>query len=200
MLKATAKRVARALLGDYALFYIYTNESPATPPVAREDAVFDVRRVHDEGAVLRDSAEELLREQSFYGGFQSACFGCFAGDALAGVCFYWFGERYRQRNFWPLREGEAKLVQVVVLPQWRGRGAATTLIGESARAMAADGFRRLYARIWHSNAPSLHAFERAGWRRIALVVEVNPLRSRPIRFTKSLQPRGTSISQPVHHA
>jgi RimJ/RimL family protein N-acetyltransferase len=41
--------------------------------------------------------------------------------------------------------------------------------------MSQKGYRRLYARIWHSNHPSIATFEKAGWAYIALVIEVFPL-------------------------
>ena len=118
-----------------------------------------------------------------YLGHQANAYGCFFEQRLIGLCVYWHGERYAARNFWPLRSHEAKLVQIVVSPEMRGRGVATALIEVSARGMADCGFNTLYARIWHSNLPSIRAFQRAAWRRIALVAEINPLRcARPIRL------------------
>jgi RimJ/RimL family protein N-acetyltransferase len=60
---------------------------------------------------------------------------------------------------------------------------ATTLVSLSAHAMRDKGFDRAFARIWHSNTPSLRAFAKAGWTYVTTVVEVNPLRSRrPLRL------------------
>ena len=99
------------------------------------------------------------------------------------MCFYWFGERYQKRNFLQLKEGEAKLVQIVTDPLMRGKGVAQTLIAMSSLDMQRRGFSRLFARIWHSNTPSLRAFERAGWMRKGLIIEIDPLhRSKPWRF------------------
>lgn len=40
------------------------------------------------------------------------------------------------------------------------------------------------ARIWHSNTPSIRAFTRAGWQRVATVAEVQPAgMRRNLRFT-----------------
>jgi RimJ/RimL family protein N-acetyltransferase len=136
-----------------------------------------------EASAITGSPDPVIREQAGYSGPGSYAFACFAENRIVGICFYWFGDRYRTRNFWPLVEGEAKLVQIVSIPEARGQGIATHLIALSSQDMMRKGFGRAYARIWHSNIPSLRAFERAGWMRLALVIEANPLRRRrPIRI------------------
>ena len=182
LLRGTVKTLAPAILGDYSAYRIYARASddPA-PPEPRTATTFRVDRVDE--AAIQSSPEPLIREQTGYAGAGSCAYACFDGERIVGVCFYWFGDRYLKRNFWPLSAGEAKLVQIITLPDVRGRGAATALIASSCRDMMLQGFRRTYARIWHSNTPSLRAFERAAWSRIALVIEINPLRrNRPIRI------------------
>lgn len=185
--KALVKRVAHNLLGDYSAYYVYASPNESKTSQRYESkSKFSVRTV-DEHA-LQSSAEPLLREQAHYLGQESHAYACLFDDRIAGVCIYWFGERYRKRNFWPLKEGEAKLVQIVSVSEMRGRGVATALIATSCCDMKERGFRRTYARIWHSNTASLRAFERAGWMRVALVLEINPLhRQRPIRVRFDLR-------------
>lgn len=49
--------------------------------------------------------------------------------------------------------------------------------------MMERGFDGLYARVWHSDEPSLRAFAGAQWTRCASVIDVNPFRrARPLRF------------------
>ena len=182
-MKQLFKSVARVLLGDYSPYYIYqwNCSEDAIPP--SEDHFLEVRLVDE--TTLKSLGDARLNEEAGYCGSESLCFGCFFNSQLVGVCFYWFGNRYRTRNFWPLKELEAKLVQIIVIPEMRGRGVARMLIRGSALEMAHQGFSSLYARIWHSNHPSLRAFESAGWHRIAFVLEVNPFRtSHPIRIRK----------------
>jgi GNAT superfamily N-acetyltransferase len=188
--KALAKKLARALLGEYSAYYVYARAADgrvlapsATTPTFRMAQV-DV-------STLTASHDALIREQADYAGQETRAYACFVDDRIVGVCFYWFGRRYLQRNFWPLADGEAKLVQILALPDMRGRGVATQLIEWSWRDMTQQGFHKTYARIWHSNTPSLRAFERAGWARVALVLEINPLkRSRPIRLRFGAKPAG----------
>lgn len=172
MLKRLLKPLARLAFGDYGIYHIYKSQVPErdpSPGAAVEEA---------DAARVRSSDDELVSAQSGYAGHESRCFVRVEADRLLAVCFYWYGERYRERGFWPIGEGEAKLVQIVTAPQARARGVARELIAESTRRMLHAGFHTLYARVWHSNTPSIRAFEGAGWVRIATVVEVNPLRRR----------------------
>jgi RimJ/RimL family protein N-acetyltransferase len=179
--KTVLKKIARILLGDYAPYQIYSQaklecgvaELQTTDP-------FWVGPV--DAPAIAHSPDPLIRDQIAYAGPESMAFACFHQDRIIALCFYWFGERYRSRNFWPLATGEAKLVQIVTLPEMRGQGVATMLIMGSCHAMLQKGLRRVYARVWHSNLPSRRAFERAGWQRVAFVLEINPFRRRrPIR-------------------
>ena len=182
LVKALVKKLARTLLGDYSAYHIYSwpaGDVPASMPGTT--AAFTVRSIDE--SEIESSGEPLIREQAGYAGADSHAYACFDADRIVAICFYWFGDRYRKRNFWPLGDGEVKLVQIIALPDVRGRGAATLLLASSCRDILQKGFCRAYARIWHSNTPSLRAFERAGWARAALVLEINPLRRRrPIRI------------------
>ena len=178
-MKELGKRIARVLCGDYGIYYVYRATlamQPATP------ADVEPMQAVDAAAIVA-ATDVLISAQAGYAGEGSRAFALREQGVLQAVCFYWFGERYRPRGFWPLQAGEAKLVQIVTAPAVRGRGLATALIAGSAAAMHAAGWSTLYARVWHSNQPSWHAFEAAGWERVALVVEINPLRrARPWRI------------------
>lgn len=181
-MKTFAKKLAHMLLGEYSAYYIYTLSTGPTASSLSPHTQYRVELV-DESAVACN-ADPLISEQSGYAGSGSHAYACFDNERIVGICFYWFGDRYLQRNFWPLTKGEAKLVQIIVHPEMRGRGVATLLIASSFQDMVDKGYNRVYARIWHSNTPSLRAFERAGWTRIALVVEINPFRrKRPIHLS-----------------
>lgn len=181
--RALVKRFVRYTLGEYSPYVVYRSGAGASPGYA-ELAVREL-----DSSELEAIPEEWLRAQLWYAGFQSTCFGCFASGGLAGVCFYWYGERYASRGFWPLRDHEAKLVQILVAPEMRGRGIARTLIARSTEEMRQRGFRRMFARIWHSNDPSKHAFEAAGWERVAFVLEVQPPRLKSFRLKIPLPPK-----------
>lgn len=195
-MKEIVKKLIRLLLGDYSAYVIYTNVTgQAAHGQTETQATFKVLPV--DSTDIDACAEPLIREQVGYAGPGSYAYGCFDQGRLLGVCFYWFGARYLKRNFWPLQAGEAKLVQIITLPQMRGAGVATLLISQSCRDMAARGFTKAFARIWHSNTPSIKAFERAGWVRIALVLEINPFRrSQPHRIRLKIKAHEARVRQP----
>lgn len=183
------KRAARLLLGDYAIYRIFKhawpdpaapgNESavPDEPPVSRVTLLDDVNE-------LASSVHEDLRPLAACTGHEAHLFGIWTDGVLAGAAAYWWGRRYAARGFWPLEPGEAKLVQFSIAAALRGRGLAPPLVAESAALMHALGFSPLYARVWHNHHASRRAFERAGWRNVAIVVEADPFRTgRPARWT-----------------
>lgn len=173
-MKGVAKYIARLLLGDYSIYRIYRFEPSAEVPSGKgSTCIVEVDRLSIESSDL-----PLMREQAWYAGEGAFAYAYVEADRIRGLCFYWHADRYLQRNFWPLRDREAKLVQIVTAPDSRGRGVAATLIRVSSQSMRRKGFERLYARIWHSNVPSLKAFSRAGWSQIATVIEVHFLRRR----------------------
>jgi RimJ/RimL family protein N-acetyltransferase len=180
--KDLAKKIARTILGEYSAYYIYASLDKRESTHRSESRSNRSVRPVDQSAV-ESSSEPLIRDQIHYLGSEALAYACYVDGHIAGLCIYWFGERYRTRNFWPLRDREAKLVQIVTVPSLRGGGIATELINLSCVDMLEKGFDRTYARIWHSNTPSLRAFQRAGWSQRALVLELNPLRLRqPIRI------------------
>jgi RimJ/RimL family protein N-acetyltransferase len=82
--------------------------------------------------------------------------------AIVSSCTLWSGASYRdERGYFPLADDEAELVFLETPPAHRGRGHASVLL--RAALAASTGNRRLYARIWHSNAASIRAFRKAGW-------------------------------------
>lgn len=181
-IKNLLKTLTQILLGDYSAYFIYSCSNKDTwPDLSNTTTQFRVLLVDE--ATIKASPDPLIEKQAGYAGDGSYSYACYDGDRIVGVCFYWFGSRYMKRNFWPLLDGEAKLVQIIVQPSMRSRGIATSLIASSFQDMMHKDFSRVYARIWHSNDPSLRAFERAGWKKIGLIIEINPFRrARPIRI------------------
>jgi RimJ/RimL family protein N-acetyltransferase len=179
-MKDLLKAAARALLGEYAAYHVLSRDNEGAPAPA---AGGDYRVVAVDRAAIEASGDPLMREQAGYAGEGAFAYACMHGEQIVGLCFYWHGARYLKRNFWPLKEGEAKLVQIITSPRMRGKRVAGTLITASSADMFQRGFHKVYARVWHSNEPSLRAFAGARWTRCATVVEVNPLRrSQPMRL------------------
>jgi len=182
------KAIARVVLGDWSVFRIYEfrRDEELVPDLCSDRRVVEV----EVDAVMR-CVDATLADQASYCGPDSHAFACHDEGRMAGLCFYWHGERYLKRNYWPLAPHEAKLVQIITAPQWRGQGVARALIAGSARSMFDLGFERLYARVWWSHRSSQAAFVAAGWRHVATVAEFDPLRrGRALRFRFGQRPRG----------
>jgi GNAT superfamily N-acetyltransferase len=179
------KRLARLLFREYSIYSIYGyaggNGAASADEIGLVTAGLQFQAVAK--SEIDNSRDELIVQQAWYHGEDAHAYACLKDSEIVGLCFFWHGERYRKRNFWPLAEAEAKLVQMVVLPEMRGRGIARGLIKFATREMSRQGFKHLYARIWWSNTPSLRAFKHAGWRRIATVIEISFFRrDKPVRL------------------
>ena len=173
-MKTLLKKLAGLVLGDYAAYHVFSCADARAP--ARDLTGFSFAIIDQ--AQVWASADALIRDQAGYHGCDAYAYACLADAQIVGLCYFWFGCRYRERNFWPLRDREAKLVQIVTVPAMRGRAIAPHLIAFASADMFARGFERLYARVWHSNTRSSRAFRRAGWERVATVIEMRPLARR----------------------
>lgn len=158
------QKLPRRLFGDYYIFRIYECDLGHVP------------QERDPHCVIFSNPYE--GEAIGYAGPDAIGFAYDEGDVRLSHCWVWYGERYKSRNFWPLAMGEAKLIALETEPETRGRGIAPKLLRYVMTELANQGFKHLYARIWHSNKSSIRAFEKAGWRYHALVVEFDLLGKR----------------------
>lgn len=181
MIKPLLKWIANVVVGNYEIYRIYQSPLRIDKPSLRNAA--HIEKI--DGDRLKRETSPDIRDQAVYAGDGATVYAYFEQENILGVCCYWEGERYRERNFWPLQPDEAKLVQIIVTPEARGKGVATSLIIHSSADLQAMGKSHCYARIWHSNHPSIRAFENAGWQRIATVFHLYPLgRGKRIRLVR----------------
>lgn len=175
------KAIAQALLGKYEVYRIFSTDCL---PSQRPPSDLRPQFVSVGVDAIRDCPDQEIRSQAWYAGEGSRAFAFVLHDQIVGLCFYWHGVRYRQRNYWPLGPDEAKLVQVFCVPSLRGIGLGRSLIEHSTASMLQSGYRRLFARVWYTHAQSVRAFRSAGWLQVACVLGIDPLRSgRSIRLT-----------------
>ena len=165
--------VLQRIFGEYLIFRIYSRDL-STDADAPE---VDLRC----SEIKQEEDVENPSYRNGYGGYQSIGFRFVENGVELARCWFWYADRYKERNFWPLEEHEAKLVRIETQPEVRGKGIAPKLIAYASAQMAKHGFRRLYARIWHSYRPSLNAFQKAEWEPFALVIVFSVL-GRQYRF------------------
>lgn len=173
------KSLARLLLRDYSFYHIYRRSCAEEKPLLTDELRFEIIEKKE----IDSARDRIIGDQAWYHGENTNAYACIEGSRIVGLCFFWHGERYKKRNFWPLTDQEAKLVQLFVLPEMRGQGIGKSLIQFATRDMSHRGFKYVYARIWRSNMPSLRAFESAGWDRVATVIEISlRIRNKPFRL------------------
>lgn len=179
---ALGKALIRTLGVEYCCFRVFSLDLDSLPEPPTLPQGYRCAEVT--GDEVREARLPTIQSEAWYSGEDALGFGVFFGSELVALQWIWFGEGYRRRrNFWPLERNEAKSVELVTAPEHRGLGLATCLKQFSARQLAARGFVRVYSRIWWNNWPSIRVSEKAGWKAVALVVELKtPLRSRPFRF------------------
>jgi len=178
--------IAHIIFGDYALYRIYQLDLPPNGQKLHTQG-FEFKHILDAGEL--DMADDpAINQLAGYAGEDAQGFAALVKGRPVSVCWFWSGKRYRKRNFWPLQPHEAKLVQIVTDEGWRGKCLAPLLLSYAANEMNKLGFRRLYARIWRSNHPSIAAFEKTGWQYIAFVIELFLLGiKRPIRMVRHVE-------------
>jgi ribosomal protein S18 acetylase RimI-like enzyme len=163
------KSAAETLFGPYRVNWIVELGNPKTEPGVPEG--IDIRHLQSIGDLDGANVHPTLAKRFSFGGPDADGFGIFDGPTLAGVCWFWSSARFKDPSLWILGSDEAALVDLMIGPDYRGRGLAPILIAQASTRMFSRGCTRLYAWIWHNHTASIRAFERAGWMRIALIME-----------------------------
>jgi GNAT superfamily N-acetyltransferase len=143
-------------------------------------------------AEILSAGRKEIREEAWYAGEDSASYACVFNGDIVSVQFYWIGDRYPTKGFFiPHAEGEAESMQLLTVPQIRGKGLARALFHFSTYDMMVNrGFSRLYGRIWFSNYPSIRVVESCGWEHISTVVIMQPrIWRKELRWTLPVRKR-----------
>ena len=144
-----SKKLSRLLIRDYSFYRIYgrscTDSSALLPKGLRFEAV--------EKKQINSSPDAAIAEHAWSHDRDTHAYACVDSTRIVGLCFFWHGIGCTRRNFWPLGEHEAKLVQLFVLPEKRGQGIARRLIKAATQDMNRQGLNYVHARIWRSNTP-----------------------------------------------
>jgi GNAT superfamily N-acetyltransferase len=166
-IRQISKRLAGRIFERYALSRIYTLDlSPHAPPLPHG---IDCRRITRRD--LEECPVPRIRDRAGYGGPNSHGFAVYENGSIACMCWFWEALRF-QEAIWRLQEGEVVMVDLLTLESCRGRGFAPLLIRYAADELRSDGWRRLVTWVWHSNTPSIRSFDKAGWKYIAFVIEL----------------------------
>jgi ribosomal protein S18 acetylase RimI-like enzyme len=182
MFKRAAKSIANALFGQYRLVRIYRAE--LSQPLSGDTAGHNLHNMADNKEMLL-AADPAIREHAWFAEGNAHAFGLWENGKLACSCVVWDRGRFADAAVGDLGTTEAVLVDIVTAASSRQRGFAQATIRYAMAEMARKGYRSLVCTVWHNNQASIRAFEKAGWRYAAFVIEVFPLGRRLIfRFTK----------------
>jgi len=177
--KRALKEGVRLVLGPYRFNRIYRLASTDINPEVPHGITFG----RLEGVLPASIETTELRDRLWYGGDDAYGYGLFLEGDLAAMCWFWGPQRFKDPLLWSPEKDEAILVDLVTASDYRGRGLAPVLIRYASADMHRAGWKSLYAYMWHTHRASYHAFERAGWRQIAWVLEIHPFgMPRPLRF------------------
>ena len=125
--KASVRLVARKLFGDYQLNRMYRLERPPTPPPMAAH-----RRIVQLGQAgvseIRAHADPPMRKSVGFAGPGVVALGLREHGLLTTVAFFADREAFYNENVWPLKRGKARLVELVTLPEHRGKDLEPLLI------------------------------------------------------------------------
>lgn len=172
--KRTVRAAARLLLGDYTLYAVVARVgAPASPalPAGWSLQPIDATAL----SVINAHPDPIVRRAAGFEKRGADGFALWEGDQLLAA-LHFHDHRICIADDWPVADGEAMLVNVVTLPEQRGRGAAPLLIAAATHALGYRGIRRFLATVWWTNRASLRAFSKAGWRVVGLSATARPLR------------------------
>ena len=176
------RAILRLLLGEYEIYRVL-QILPGSLQECASARRHVIRRLNNPDE-LSACLDPELSALSRYAADEAVCFVAQGQHGIVAACWFWYGKTYSRRNFWPLQEREAKLVQINTSAQHRNRGIAQDLIRYGCEQMFLAGFHRLYARVWHSDSASLTAFKKVGWEEVAIVVTMQTL-GRCLRISKA---------------
>ena len=187
---ARLARGVRGVLCDYRLNWIYASPSRMGPVVLPPGLEARPLASADLGHFARSADAQARKVPGYHESGASGFVLAEWGRAPLGAAHYCGRDRYPHDAIWPLASDQLALVDIVMLPEARGRGLAAPLIAAATGQALADGGQgSAICFIWWNHRASLRAFRRAGWRAIGFSVELT-MRSGRIRHWRTGWGRG----------
>ncbi len=169
--KAFIKSALNRWLKEYRINWIFASPTKiAATSENLNDVAVAITAEHRQ--ILADSPTAKMRGSVSFN--KSGLDGYVIEQSGRPLCVAHFADcaRYDRAGTWPLAVDEMALMDIATEEEMRGRGLAVRLISATTKLLLNKGKRRVIAFIWWSNAPSVRAFKKAGWRRVGLSVEI----------------------------
>ncbi len=162
------KTLAKLIFRGYRLSWIYRLDLKTLR--------FTYFPEHDLRRITRFDVEQCpdgaINERSWYGGENAYGYGLWDQGKLVCMCWFWNHRRFMDPKLWKIAPNEAIMVDLLTVDGHRGKAFASIVTGFAAGQLKLDGFEQLVTWVWHSNFPSIRTFEKAGWVRVAFVVNL----------------------------
>jgi GNAT superfamily N-acetyltransferase len=168
-----AKRCAKAVLGDYALYRIFRlplGDMSAYGSTATEVSFLGL---HDAGAPV--IATSAFAHTSWYGSPEGIGYIAIASARIVGVNWYWPGTRGASQVAHVLRSDEVVSAHLEVSENLRGMGVGRALKAYAAQRLREEGYEAVISRVWHNNHSSIRVNKQLGSQQIGWTVQVEPL-------------------------
>lgn len=187
LVKKLFKKATHFFLGDYhfyKIFYLDLN----TISEFNSKADYEFSPLTDPNELEESDCTQI---QNMTGYAHNGSFGYVAriNNKIIAVTYAWSPELYRkQRNFWPLKSSEVKIVQSVTHKDYRSKGVGSQLINFAVSDLKKKGFQKVFGRIWHNHTVSIKMIKKSGWSYAGLIIEIFPFnRERSFRFYREMK-------------
>jgi RimJ/RimL family protein N-acetyltransferase len=171
-MKSLIRSMLHAIFADYRINWIVAAEpdtlrhkqpSQFVPIIPLSDDHCQ-RLLHSETDKMRNAVSQAK------GGLT----GFVIADNAQPICVAHFATRaqYEYMSTWPITQSQIALMDIATEEDFRGRGLAVQMIEAMTMRYMEQGYDKIIAFIWWSNAPSVRAFSKAGWKKIGFSVEI----------------------------
>jgi GNAT superfamily N-acetyltransferase len=168
--KRLIQRIAASFVDEYRLNWVVASAGTTSAARPMATVTFAPLTTGHWSSLEHSDTPDMRHSLSFArGGLEG--FALLANDMPLTVAHFASRAEYDRDGTWRLRPGEVALMDIATEESARGCGLAPRLIAEATTHYQAAGNDRLIAFIWWSNRPSLHAFAKAGWRKVGLSLE-----------------------------
>ncbi len=160
-IKERLKSLGKLLLGGYEINRMYHSPPLHEHFVCPDGAHFAT--IETTRQVAGCEYPEISRH-AWYTSKPGHSYGAWENGRLVCFCTYWTNtEDNLPRRFRNIRDDEIVMVDLITAESARGKGLSVQMMAFSASELKKLGYRRCLTWIWHSNHPSIRAFEKAGW-------------------------------------
>lgn len=174
-MKMLIKKILRALFEDYQINWILSLDSHSLSRNDPQSALLssnELIQVITSKDEFDYSSDQRIRDHAWYFDQHAYVYGVFEGNELACVCVFWTADHPNMpARFLNLTQNEAVMVDLITATQFRRKGYAIAVICFAENDLFNKGYTKLRTWVWHSNTPSIHVFNKLGWRFLYLLLE-----------------------------